>query len=82
MYYEFKINIFAKIKSMEKKKNFKESFCIIKEYPLPNGRIQNVVIVDTFSEVIEFDNEEEAQKLASIFETNSDGGYKYTVKKI
>lgn len=41
-----------------------------------------VVILDGKSEVMEFDTFDEAEKIRSIFEKNSDSGYKYTIKKV
>ena len=41
-----------------------------------------VVILDTQGEVLEFDNVEDATKMKELFETNSDSGHKYEVKKI
>jgi len=41
-----------------------------------------VVILDTQGEVLEFDNIEDATKMKELFETNSDSGHKYEVKKI
>lgn len=41
-----------------------------------------VVILDTQGEVLEFDNIEDATKMKNLFETNSDSGHKYEVKKI
>jgi archaellum biogenesis ATPase FlaH len=43
---------------------------------------QYVILVDSFSEIIEFDNKAEAQNLAGIFQSNSDSGYKYHIRKI
>lgn len=40
-----------------------------------------VILVDSHSEIISFETEEEALKLKEIFEVNSDSGHKYTVKK-
>jgi hypothetical protein len=57
-------------------------YCIIKELILPNNMKQTVILVDSISEIIEFDNKDEAQNLADIFESNSDSGYKYYIKKI
>jgi archaellum biogenesis ATPase FlaH len=57
-------------------------YCIIKELILPNNVKQNVILVDSLSEIIEFDNKDEAQNLADIFQSNSDSGYKYYIKKI
>jgi hypothetical protein len=42
----------------------------------------NVIVLDHHEEVLEFDSLEEAEKMALIFETNSDSGYEYVVKKI
>jgi hypothetical protein len=41
-----------------------------------------VIVVDEHEEVLEFESLEEAEKMAHIFEVNSDSGYKYIVKKI
>jgi hypothetical protein len=60
----------------------KETYCIVKELVLDNGRLQNVILVDGGSEVIEFDNKEEADRLAKIFEANSEKGFKYRAKQI
>lgn len=62
--------------------NREEKFCIIKELVLPNGIIQNVVLLDGGSEVLEFSDWHEAQHISDLFETNSDSGYKYRVKRI
>lgn len=57
-------------------------FCIIKELVLPNGKTQNVILLDGGAEVLEFQTWEEAEHIANLFETNSDSGYKYRVRKI
>lgn len=57
-------------------------YCIIKEFILENGAIQNVILVDSLSEIIEFDTYEEAHNFAKIFEKNSDLKLRYIVKKI
>jgi hypothetical protein len=59
-----------------------ERFCIIKELMMPNGKQQNVIILDGGSEVLEFESYEKAEYMASVFEFNSDSGYKYRVRKI
>jgi hypothetical protein len=41
-----------------------------------------VILLDSQGEVWEFDEREEAEMYAEIFETNSDSGYKYVVKAI
>jgi hypothetical protein len=43
---------------------------------------KEVKVIDTLSEVLEFDNYEDAKRMADIMETNSDSGYKYVVNKI
>jgi hypothetical protein len=41
-----------------------------------------VVLLNSEDEVMEFDTFDEAEKIRSIFEKNSDSGYKYTIKKV
>jgi len=41
-----------------------------------------VILLNTDTEIWEFDSIEEATKMKDIFETNSDSGHKYEVKKI
>ncbi len=60
----------------------KKTYCIIKELILENGVTQNVILVNSLSEIIEFSTYEEAKGLADIFEKNSNQKLKYTVKKI
>jgi len=57
-------------------------YVIIKEISNSKGIKINVILVDSYSEVWEFDSFEEADKMRTVFEANSDSGYKYTVKKI
>ena len=57
-------------------------FCIIKELKLENGNVQHVILLDGGAEVLEFSTWEEADRIATLFETNSDSGYKYRVRKI
>jgi hypothetical protein len=40
-----------------------------------------VILVDSYSEIMSFETEEEALKMKEIFEVNSDSGHKYLVKK-
>jgi hypothetical protein len=40
-----------------------------------------VILVDSHSEIMSFDTEEEALKMKNIFEVNSDSGHRYVVKK-
>jgi hypothetical protein len=57
-------------------------YIIIKNIEQPNGKVLPVVILDSNSEVWEFDTQFEAEKIREIFEKNSDSGHKYEVKKI
>ncbi len=41
-----------------------------------------VIILDNHGEVMEFETEEQAEEMRSLFELNSDSGHKYQVKKI
>ena len=41
-----------------------------------------VILLNSDNEVWEFDSEEEAEKMKEIFQTNSDSGHTYIVKKI
>lgn len=62
------------------KKN-KESFCIIKEMVIKH-RVHNVILLNEETTIMEFETYQEAEKVAKIFELNSDRGWKYTVKAI
>lgn len=64
---------------MEKKK--KDSFFIIKEMRI-NKRKHNVILLNDETTIMEFDTYHDAEKIANIFEINSDKGWKYTVKKV
>ena len=57
-------------------------YCIIKKMKHNDEITLNVIVLDHHEEVLEFDSFEEAEKMAKIFETNSDSGYEYVVKKI
>lgn len=41
-----------------------------------------VILLDSSSEVMEFETQEEAEEMRSRFQINSDSGYAYLVKKI
>jgi len=64
---------------MEKKN--KESYFIIKEMIIKH-RIHNVILLNDETTIMEFETYHEAEKVAKIFELNSDKGWKYTVKSI
>jgi hypothetical protein len=58
------------------------SYLIIKEIKSDNGKILPVVLLDSQADVMEFDNREEADKMAAILNVNSDSGHTYRAKKI
>jgi hypothetical protein len=57
-------------------------YIIVKHIKTDHNTTLPVVLVDTQCEVLEFEAIEEAEKMKNLFETNSDSGYKYEVKKI
>jgi hypothetical protein len=58
------------------------SYLIIKEIKSDNGKVLPVVLLDSQADVMEFDTREEADKMASILNINSDSGHTYRAKKI
>ena len=58
------------------------SYLIIKEIKSDNGKVLPVVLLDSHSDVMEFDTMEEADKMTSVLNVNSDSGHTYRVKKI
>jgi hypothetical protein len=58
-------------------------YVIIKHIKSPSGNKKvPVILLNTESEIWEFNSIEEAEKMKDIFQTNSDSGYTYEVKKI
>ena len=57
-------------------------FVIIKYMESKDGVVVPVILLDALGEVWEFDSKESAQEMANIFNTNSDSGHEYEVKKI
>jgi len=55
---------------------------IVKHVKNKKGVTLPVIILDSHGEVLEFSNEDDANKMKEIFQLNSDSGYKYTIKKI
>jgi len=47
-----------------------------------NGIELPVIILNSQNEIWEFDTMEETDKMRIVFETNSDSGHKYIVKKL
>jgi hypothetical protein len=41
-----------------------------------------VIIIDSLGEVLEFDTFEEAEKMKDLFQSNTDSGHTYEVKKV
>ena len=57
-------------------------FVIVKYVKTHNSRILPVIMLDSHGEVLEFDNKDKAQDMVNIFNTNTDSGHKYEVKKV
>ena len=57
-------------------------YCIVKIVKGINGVELPVVLLDNHDEVWEFQNPDEAIKIAEILTKNSDSGYRYFVKKV
>ena len=57
-------------------------YVIIKHVKTNNKRSLPVIMLDTQSEVWEFDNRDKAQEMVNIFNANTDSGHKYEVKKV
>jgi hypothetical protein len=57
-------------------------FVIVKYVKTHNSRILPVIMLDSQGEVLEFDNKDKAQDMVNIFNTNTDSGHKYEVKKV
>jgi hypothetical protein len=60
----------------------KESYIIIKKVENTRGVIVPIIMLNGLSEVMEFDDYEAANKMAQLFEVNSDSGWKYTIRRI
>lgn len=58
-------------------------YVIIKHVKINDNRKRlPVVLLNSDTEIWEFESMEEATRMKEIFETNSDSGHKYEVKKI
>ena len=57
-------------------------YIIIKYVKNTNGVELPVIILNSHSEILEIESLEEATKMKELFETNSDSGHRYEVKKI
>jgi hypothetical protein len=58
------------------------SYLIIKEIKSDNGKILPVVLLDSQADVMEFEDKEEADKMAAVLNITSDSGHTYRAKKI
>jgi glutaredoxin len=63
-------------------KKRKNMFVIIKYVKGETGIKVPVILLNGQSEIWEFETHEEAEKMKTIFDQNSDSGHKYEVKKI
>ena len=59
-----------------------EKYFIIKKIQGPNGTTLPVIRVNSISEILEFDSFEDAEKLRSVLQANTDSGHIYEVRKI
>jgi hypothetical protein len=57
-------------------------YCILKIIKIENGIELPVVLLDSSDEVWEFENADDAIKIAEILTKNSDSGYRYFIKKV
>jgi hypothetical protein len=57
-------------------------YVIVKHIKTKNKKRVPVILLNSESEILEFDTLESAEKMKEIFELNSDSGHKYEVKKI
>jgi len=57
-------------------------YVIVKHVKTQDDRTLPVIMLDTQSEVWEFDNREKAQEMVNNLNANTDSGHKYEVKKV
>ena len=57
-------------------------FVIVKNVKKKNGKVLPVILLNSHSEIWEFNSFDEAMNIKDAFETNSDSGHVYSVKKI
>jgi hypothetical protein len=56
-------------------------YCILKYIKVDKKELP-VIILNSQDEILEFDNETQAEEFKQILQMNSDSGYRYVVKKI
>ena len=61
---------------------FKYMYVIVKLIENYNSIKMPVILLDENHEVMEFDDEIQAEKMRKLFQENSDSGYEYIVKKL
>jgi hypothetical protein len=57
-------------------------YVIVKHIKTESKKRLPVILLNTESEIWEFDTLESAEKMKTLFELNSDSGHKYEVKRI
>ena len=57
-------------------------YVIVKYIKNEFGNEMPVLIVDTHSEVLEFNTPEEAEEVKNLFQSNANRGYRYIVKEV
>ena len=57
-------------------------YVIVKHIKTESKKRVPVILLNTESEIWEFDTLESAEKMKTLFELNSDSGHKYEVKRI
>ncbi len=56
-------------------------YCIVKYIKVDTKELP-VIILNSQDEILEFDNDVQAEEFKEILQMNSDSGYRYVVKKI
>ncbi len=59
-----------------------EKYIIIKNVLNSNGIPMPVIILNGNDEILEFDSLQQAEDMVELFQTNSDSGHQYSVKRI
>lgn len=59
-----------------------EKYIIIKNVLNNNGIPMPVIILNGNDEILEFDSLQQAEDMVELFQTNSDSGHQYSVKRI
>jgi hypothetical protein len=75
-------DLVKKVSIFTKKLNLMGMYVIIKKVKKRNGVSIPVILLNSDHEVWEFEDLDKATEMKTIFETNSDSGHEYEVKKI